>query len=58
MSELCERLDREYGVKIGGGYSRPGDKNMNYIRAATNMGVDDDGIERTLEGIECILAGR
>ena len=58
VSELCKRLDREYGVKIGGGYSRPGDKNMNYIRAATNMGVDDDGIERTLEGIECILAGR
>ena len=31
---------------------------MNYIRAATNTGVDDDGIERTLEGIKCILAGR
>lgn len=58
VSELCQRLDREYGVKIGGGYSRPGDRNMNYIRAATNMGVDDDGIERTLEGIKCILAGR
>ena len=57
VNELCKRLDREYGVLIGGGYSRPGERNTNYIRAATNMGVDDDGIERTLEGIERILSG-
>jgi threonine aldolase len=56
VSELCERLDQEYGVKIGGGYSRPGERKVNYIRAATNMDVDDDGIERALEGIERILS--
>lgn len=56
VNEFCERLDQEYGVLIGGGYSRPGERSINYIRAATNMGVDDDGIERALEGIERILS--
>jgi len=55
--ELCRRLDEDHGVKMGGGYSRPGENNVNYVRAVTNMHVDDKGIDRTLEAIRSICFG-
>lgn len=55
VGELCLQLDRKYDIKMGGGYSRPGESNVNYIRAVTNMEVDDEGIDRTVEAIRSIV---
>lgn len=51
--EFVERLDREYGVKFGGGYSRGG----KFFRIVTHMDVDDEGTDRAIEAIGSVLAG-
>ena len=58
VEELCRRLEGEHGVKIGGGYARPGEAGVNYIRAVTHMDVDDEGIDRAVQGIVKLVHGR
>jgi len=45
--ELCRRLFSEWGVRIGAGYSRGGD----LFRIVTHLDVDDEGVDRAIEGI-------
>lgn len=45
--DLRPRLLEEYGVKITGGYSKGGE----LFRLVTHLGVDDEDIERAIEGI-------
>ena len=45
--KLQMRLNDEYGVKLSGGYSRGGE----LFRIVTHLDVDDEGIERALDGI-------
>jgi len=50
--ELCERLYDGYGVKIGGGYSKGGE----LFRLCTHMDIDDEGVDRALEGLVQLCA--
>lgn len=50
MDELTSRLLDQYGVKIGGGYGKGG----KLFRLVTHMDVDDEGIDRALDGITSI----
>lgn len=45
--QLCERLEKEYNVKIGGGYGSGGEM----FRAAFHMDVDEEGADRAAEAI-------
>lgn len=45
--EFKTRLSEEYGVKVTGGYSRGG----KLFRIVTHMNVDDEGVDRAIEGI-------
>lgn len=45
--ELCSRLDEEYGVKVTGGYSEGG----RLFRLVTHLGIDDEGVDRAIEGL-------
>jgi len=51
--ELCKRLEKEYNVKLGGGYSAGGEM----FRAAFHMQVDDDGVGRAAEAIVTLCCG-
>lgn len=53
-NELCSRLLMDYGVKIGSGYGSRG----GLFRLVTHMDVDDEGVERAIEGIIAIANGR
>ena len=54
IQEFCNRLDNEFNVKIGGGYIRDGEKGP-MIRAALHMGINDEGVERALEGMISVV---
>jgi threonine aldolase len=45
--DLCTRLYDGYGVKITGGYSKGG----KLFRLVTHLGVDDEGVDRAIEGL-------
>jgi len=45
--EFRTRLSEEYGVKVTGGYSRGG----KLFRIVTHMNVDEEGVDRAIEGI-------
>ena len=47
MDELVSRLLDQYGVKIGSGYGKGG----KLFRLVTHMDVDDEGVDRAIEGI-------
>jgi threonine aldolase len=52
--EFVDRLASEYGVLIGYGYSRNGD----WFRIVTHLDVDDECIDRAIEGILRIVVGK
>ena len=52
--ELDTRLKEEYGVKLTGGYSKGG----KLFRLVTNMGIDDEGTDRAIEGIANVSLGK
>jgi threonine aldolase len=45
--EFLRRLGSEYGVKLSGGYSSGG----RLYRLVTHMDIDDEGVDRAIEGI-------
>lgn len=52
--DLCRRLDEEYNVMLGGGYVRGGENigcRGAMFRAVTHLQIDDEGIDRALEGL-------
>jgi len=54
--DLCKRLSEEYNVKLSGGYVRNDDDNTEpgrgaMFRAVTHYEIDDEGIDRALEGL-------
>jgi len=49
--EFVDRLNKEYGVKLTGGYSRGG----KLFRIVTHMNVDDVDVDRSIEAI-CSIA--
>ena len=57
MEEFVKRLSDEYGVRLGGGYTRPGYRGE-LVRVVTHLDISDEGIDRSIEGIVRICAGR
>lgn len=51
--ELVPRLQEEYGIKMGGGYSKGGE----LFRVCTHMDVDDEGVDRAAEAIVSLCVG-
>jgi len=51
--ELCGKLYECYGVKMGGGYSKGGE----LFRLCTHMDIDDEGVDRALEGLVQLCVG-
>lgn len=51
QEELIRRLHLEYNIKMGGGYTRQDNSDSTLIRMAVHMGVDDEGIDRTIEAL-------
>ena len=49
--KLIHDLDKEYGIKIGGGYKTLYHPNLSYFRAATHMDITDDDIERAIDAL-------
>ena len=49
--EFVTRLDLEYGIKLTSGYSSGG----KLFRIVTHMDVDDEGIDRAIQGISSFL---
>jgi len=47
VHEFCERLQRDYGIQIGGGYSSGGQ----LIRAVTHYHITDEDIDRAIEAM-------
>ena len=50
-NEFVERLNRDYGVKLTGGYSKGG----KLFRIVTHLDIDDEGTDRTIEAIGSLL---
>lgn len=49
--DFCERLQLDYGIQIGGGYSSGGQ----LIRAVTHYHITDEDIDRTIEAMVELL---
>lgn len=49
--KLMNDLDKEYGIKVGGGYKTLHHPNLSYFRAATHMDITDADIERAIDAL-------
>ena len=45
--ELCDRLRRDYGILLSGGYNRGGE----LFRICTHMDINDEDVDRAVESI-------
>ena len=45
--DLCNQLREKYGILLGGGYNKGGE----LFRMCTHMGVNDEDVDKALEGI-------
>lgn len=52
--ELVPRLNEEYGIKMGGGYSKGGE----LFRLCTHLDLDDEGVDRAAEAIVSLCVGQ
>lgn len=48
MNEICYKLEKEYGILIGGGY---GNNKKKLFRAVVHMDVNDHDIDRALHAL-------